>query len=152
MLKPWIVHYKNKYPNCEVQGDDDTMDIIVDGKVRVALRRNGAGQWVDCSAELGAPDRHCLEPLPKACRFMKLYKDGTIGKSEEFDDRFPIANKIAGQFGGRVPSEIQLVKFDKERKEEEAKKASAPKQLPQSPVMESEAVEAFIRDVTPVQA
>ena len=43
-----VVHYKNKFPKCQVKFDDSGLDVYSqDGKHLVCLKKNGAGQLVD---------------------------------------------------------------------------------------------------------
>ena len=111
-MKSYVVHYKNKYPGGSVRADESSIDVYCKGgKHRVALRKNGAGQWVDCSEELGCEDRHCLAPIPKNARVHKLFADGKIGKSEEAAEREPVAAKLADHAvggAGKVPSIKEL--------------------------------------------
>lgn len=116
MNKSHAVHYMNKYPGSQVRLSDDGLDVhCKGGKYRVALRKNGAGQWVDMSDELGCIDRHDLAPIPKNARVMKLFSDGKIGPSEEAAEREPVAAALAehavGGYG-KVPSikDLELAK------------------------------------------
>ncbi len=109
MYKSAVVHLKNKYPGSIVLADDHSIDVHdADGTHRVAIKKNGAGMWVDQSAEMGCSDRFCLAPIPKQARVHKLFADGRIGRSEEADDREASAAKI--QVAGRVPSIAEFVK------------------------------------------
>ncbi len=89
-------------------GEDYLDAYCAGGKHRVALRKDGAGQWVDRSQEFGCEDSHDLSPIPKEARAHKLYADGRIAKSEEHDDRAPKGRALAEQHGGRVPSMEEL--------------------------------------------
>lgn len=115
-MKSYHVHYANKYPGGRCSGSENSFDAYdAEGNHCVALRKDGAGQWSDKSEEFGCKDKHDLSPIPKDARYMKLYPDGKIGKSEEHDERKPNAHKYAKENGGKVPSE-------KELKDAEAKK------------------------------
>lgn len=117
-MKSYVAHYRNKYPGGQVSFDDERIDAFcADGKHRVALRKNGAGQWVDLSEEMGCVDRHDLSPIPKECRAWKLYKDGRIGPAEEYDERAPKAIEVAKVYDGRVPSEAEMVADAKRAKD-----------------------------------
>lgn len=117
MVKPYHVHYSNKYPGGKVHSSESAMDVFCSsGKHRVALRKNGADQWADVSKELGCVDQHDLSPIPKDARFMKLWPEGHIGQAEEHDDRLPKAQGYASSHGGKVPSIKEL--------EDAAKKAA----------------------------
>ncbi len=108
MYKSAMVHYMNKYPEGRVSATDSALDVYdSEGYHRVALRKNGAMQWVDVSEELGCEDRHDMAPLPQNSCWMKLHKDGKIGRAEEHAEREPINAALAAHsIGGRerVPS------------------------------------------------
>lgn len=113
MQKSLIVHLKNKYPGGKVDAHDDSIDAYDrDGRHRVALRKNGAGQMVDCGDQVGALDAFSLEPLPKDARAFKLFKTGKIAPSEEYDERIKVATELADRFDGKVPSQVELEKAD----------------------------------------
>lgn len=97
-----VVHYKNKYPGAEVRSSESGLDVYMDGKHMVALRKNGAGQFVCRSEELGCEHKHSLAPIPKDAR---LYKeiDGKISKDEKFEERKAGSAHFKGEFG-YVPS------------------------------------------------
>ena len=104
-----FAHLKNKYPGGEVHHGSDSIDAYAaDGSHRVAIRKNGAGQWVDQSEAFGLQDRMCLAPIPKNARAHKLYASGKIAPSEEHDERAAFAAKIA--VDGKVPSLGELAK------------------------------------------
>lgn len=114
-MKSYAVHYKNKYPGGRVDFSDDRLDAYdSEGGHRVALRLNGAGQWVCRSEEFGCIDRHDLSPIPKDSRAHKLHKDGKIGPSEEHAERVVAAKKFMKN--GKVLSEVEYVKEAKEVK------------------------------------
>lgn len=112
-FKSLLVHYQNKYPLGQVFQTENSLDVFSGGRHCVALRKNGAGQIVDKSEEAGCCDRHDLAPLPKECRFRKLYQDGRIGNAEEHAERLPKAVEAAGKNGGRVPSIDELERTPK---------------------------------------
>lgn len=120
-LKSYFVHYKNKYHGtCHLS--ENSLDVYdAAGEHCVALRKNGAGQIVDCSKEFGCKDEHDLAPIEQKFRAHKLYKDGNVGKSEEFADRFPVAKEAIAK-EGKIYSEKEWDKVKKERAEA-AKKA-----------------------------
>jgi hypothetical protein len=94
-MKSFKVHYMNKYPDAHITMSDDALDVYdADGEHRLAMRKNGAGQWVCVSEEMGASDAHDLSPLPKNARRFKLYSNGNIGKSEEYVERSQVAAKL----------------------------------------------------------
>lgn len=108
MYKSAIAHYKNKYRGGMVKASEGSLDVYdYEGEHVVSLQKNGCGQWVDVSDQVGARDRHDFSPLPQnACRF-KLYKDGKIAQAEEFNERDPL-NKLYSELEcggkGKVPS------------------------------------------------
>ena len=109
-MRSLVAHYKNKYPRGQVQCSDSSLDVFVDGEHRVALRKNGAMQWVDQSKELGCVDEHDLAPIPQNARAWKCYVDG-IRESEEFAERRPISLALADmEIGGKgkVPNYTEL--------------------------------------------
>ncbi len=88
-MKSLLIHYKNKYPACQIRETDSSFDVYdVDGGHRVALRKTGAGQLVCQSEALGCIDRHDLSPIPKDARLWKM-KDGCVAKDEKHDERLP---------------------------------------------------------------
>jgi hypothetical protein len=133
-VKPYIVHYQNKYPGGRVHSSESSLDVYCkDGLHRVALRKNGgSGALEDCSEEFGCVDRHDLDPLPKETRFRKLYKDGKIGNAEEFEERYPAACEAAQhECGGKgkVPSSSEVKAWNmKKEKEEKAARAALAKE------------------------
>jgi len=81
------VHYKNKFPKCQVKASEETLDVYSpEGKHLVALRKNGAGQLVDHSKTLGCYEEHDLSPIKKDGRCYKLYAD-RIDLAEEYRER-----------------------------------------------------------------
>lgn len=102
-MKSLVVHYKNKYPGGRVSLSDSALDVYsADGDLCVSLRKNGAGQWVDQSDEMGARDKHCLSPIPKQSRVFKLHADGKIGRDEKHEERSKFAGKLERE--GRILS------------------------------------------------
>jgi hypothetical protein len=95
-MKAYAAHYGNKHPGGTVEYDDSKLTAFDHkGRKRVHLVLGGNGDIVDRSKEVGALDSHCLSPIPKNSRAMKLYKDGTIGESEEHAERLALAKAIA---------------------------------------------------------
>lgn len=88
-MKAWIVHYKNKFPNCNVSATENSLDVYsADGEHLVSLQKNGAGQWVDKSEELGCKAAHCTAPIPREARVHKLCKTtGKVVLDEEAGNR-----------------------------------------------------------------
>lgn len=93
-MKHFAVHYMNKYPNAVVFFDENKLDVLGDGGLKVALRRNGNGMIVDAGLECGASDKHDVSPIPKDARVYKLYADGSIKKSEESEERKAASLKL----------------------------------------------------------
>lgn len=93
-MKSLHVHYLNVYPNAIVHSTEDSLDVHTSLGHAVALRKNGAGQVVDMSKQLGCYSEHDLAPIPKDARVYKLYKDGSIGKSEEAQERAKLSEKF----------------------------------------------------------
>jgi len=82
------VHYKNKFPKCQVKATEESLDVYSrDGKHLVALRKNGAGQLVDHSKTLGCYEEHDLSALKKDGRCYKLFADNRIDMAEEYRER-----------------------------------------------------------------
>jgi hypothetical protein len=104
-----FAHLKNKYPGGKIHHGVDAIDAYAaDGSHRVAVRKNGAGQWVCQSEAFGLADRFCMSPIPKNARAHKLYPSGHVAPSEEYASRAPFAASIA--VGGKVPSIAELAK------------------------------------------
>lgn len=102
-MHPYVAHLRNKYPHGHVDFREDSIDAFdAKGVHRVALRKNGAGQMVDVSKDLGLSDVFCLAPIPKEARVHK-FKDGKMGLDELAEERMPHALKLA-ENDGRVPS------------------------------------------------
>lgn len=89
MWKSYQVHYKNKYPKCQVKYSETSFDVFdYSGEHHlVSLRKNGAGQVVDVSEEHGCFEKHDLSPIPKESRRYKLYPSGKVAPSEEYIER-----------------------------------------------------------------
>ncbi len=109
MSKSLKVHYENKYPGGRVQYiGEGSLDVYgADGRHKVALRDGTC-----CSKQLGCDDAHDLAPMPKNARFRKLFKDGTIGNAEEYDERVKVAQDLASRpegGAGKVPSIADLI-------------------------------------------
>lgn len=118
-------HLKNKYPGGHVVASEDSLDAYcADGRYRVALRKNGAGQWVDMSKVLGADDMFCLAPIPKDARVWKHY-GSHVGLSEEHAERTMAVAQLV--VDGKVPSQKELddAEADSRKKAAEAKLISA---------------------------
>lgn len=99
-MKSYVVHLKNKYPNCIVRSSDSSLDVhSLEGDHVIALRKNAHGQWVDAHEELGTLEKFSLAPIPKEARAFKLYANGMIGKSEEHEERKEYARKNAVNCG-----------------------------------------------------
>ncbi len=131
MNKSWVVHYKNKYPGGLVLADESSINVFDNrGAHVVAVRKNGAGQWVCVSDEVGCRDAHSLDPIPKNARVFKHYANGKIGPSEEAKERVQAAKAMA--VDGRVPSIAEFKEmgagFD-----EKQNLLGAVKQLPPKP-------------------
>lgn len=125
MDKNIVVHVKNKYPQAQVRADDQGLDAYSqDGEHILAIRKNGANQFVDQSAELGCRDRFDLSPLPKESRVFKVV-DGKIGFAEEADARKESRKRYMK--GDKVLSCEELKKegwdFDERQREIKAPKA-----------------------------
>lgn len=80
-MKALFVHYKNKYPGGRIEFGDDYLDVYdADGAHRVSLHKNGAGQLVCRSEQLGCVDKHDLSPIPKESRLWKVGKKDVLDK------------------------------------------------------------------------
>jgi len=109
-FKSYFVHYKNKYGGM-VHMTDSSLDVYnQEGEHCVALRKNGAGQIVDASKEFGCKESHDLAPIEKKFRAHKLFKDGSIGKDEEYLSRSEECKK-AYKDHGKVYSESEWSKI-----------------------------------------
>lgn len=88
-----VLHLKNKYPTGKIFSSESGIDVYVDQAHKVAIRKNGAGQWVDQSEVLGAEDKFCLAPIPKDSRLFKMI-DGKVSKVEEYDERVVLKDEF----------------------------------------------------------
>lgn len=116
-MRHLVVHYKNKYPGARVSASDDALDVYLGDEHVVAIRKNGAGQIVDVSAEMGCRDRHDLAPIPKESRVYKLCpQSGHIIRDEKADEREKSREKFMQ--GGKVQScaEMGLENFDEKQR------------------------------------
>lgn len=134
-MKSLYVHYKNKYPGGRVVMSDGSLDVYSkSGEHVVALRKNGAGQVVCVSEELGLRDKHCLSPIPKDSRVFKAvsqeHKPSKIGKDEKADEREQLAEEfLCPVHGDKVLSCEELeknhgFKFDEKQRLTEGPKHS----------------------------
>lgn len=119
-MQAYLAHLKNKYPQGRVECREDSIDAYDHkGEHRVALRKNGAGQWSDVGAMVGASDAFSLDPIPKASRVWKHYSkngdNGRVALSEESESRKESLVKYLDK-SGRVKSipELQAegIQFD----------------------------------------
>lgn len=119
MAHPYLAHLKNVYPGGHVDLREDSIDAFdAEGKHRVALRKNGAGQWTDVGSMVGASDKFSLDPIPKEARVWKHYSkygepghDGGVRLSEEHEERAAFVKSV--MVDGRVPSIAELAKAEK---------------------------------------
>lgn len=99
-MNSYVVHLKNKFPGGRVADSETSIDAYdKKGVHQVALRKNGAGQWIDKSAEMGAAGAFDLSPIPRDARVhaMKgegrgLHDDAEKRKSKR--SKFEEGNKI----------------------------------------------------------
>ena len=96
-----VLHLKNKYPDAKIFSSEQSIDVFVGDSHKVALRKSGAGQWLDQSEVLGAEDKFCLAPIPKDSRLYKLI-DGKVSKVEEYEERKVLKDDFI--FDGKVLS------------------------------------------------
>lgn len=88
MNKSMFVHYKNKFPGGRIDASDTHMNVFcADGLHQVSMHKNGNGDWVCRSEELGCVGKHDMGSLPKWARVWKLHKDGRIAPAEEAETR-----------------------------------------------------------------
>lgn len=130
-MKSLYVHYKNKYPGGSVRMSEESFDVYsATGEHVVALRKNGAGQMLDVSEELGLRDRHCLAPIPKDSRVYKM-REGKVAYDEMAAER---ASKrgafICPKIRDKILSCVELekehgFKFDEKQRSLEMPKAKA---------------------------
>lgn len=118
-MKQWHVHYMNKYPQGRVSASDSAMDVYdSEGVHCVALRKDGGGNLVDRSEELGCKDRHDLSPIPKDARLYKLDpKSGYIVKDEKFDERKDkVKSFMVGSKVGACKEDLLEMSFDEKQR------------------------------------
>lgn len=114
MNKGKLVALMNRYPEGKVSSSGDHVQVhAADGTLLASMAKNGNGDWVDHQDETGARDAVDFAPIPKEARAFKLYKDGRIGPSEEYDARRAFAVKLAKDNDGCVPSEAELAAAQK---------------------------------------
>lgn len=127
-MKGWKVHYMNKIPGSRVQMSDSSFDVFdANGEHVVALRKNGAGQWMDVSEEEGLSGRHCLAPIPKDSRVHKINEAGHVSLDEKHEERKKLRMQFLCDKGQKVLSCAELSKrgweFDEKQR---VAKAPAP--------------------------
>lgn len=109
-MMSYIAHYKNKYPGGSVRASDHALDVYTaSGEHAVALRKNGAGQWVDESAQYGCSDAHDLSPIPKDSRVHKIV-GGKLGFDEHAEERKDKSKSFLCSKGEKVLSCSELSK------------------------------------------
>lgn len=133
-MKSYTLHYRNKYPKGHVQSTENAVDVYDhEGNHCVALRKNGAGQWIDESAAQGCLDKHDLAPIPKDSRlFKEESKDGVmtgrIIKDEKYDERTSKIDQFLDESDRFVMSCDDLKKkgfeFDEKQKVTQSPKAA----------------------------
>ena len=107
-MKSLRVHLLNKYVGCRVHGTGNSLSVYnSQGRLLVEAKSTCHGTFECNKKDSGARDELCLSPIPKNSRFMKLYNDGRVDKSEEHDERIEIASKIFAKHG-KVLSIIEL--------------------------------------------
>lgn len=117
MNKGIVVHYKNKYPNGRVDMTENSIDVYCyQGVHRVALRKGGDGLIRDMGAELGAMDKHDMDPIPKNTRMFKLRADGNIGLDEQAAERKVVADKLEKDFKILSIAEYRKAGFEVDEK------------------------------------
>lgn len=128
-MKSYVLHYKNKYPKGHVVSSENALDVYdKDGNYCVALRKNGAGQWVDCSEAEGAVDKHDLAPIPKDSR---LYKEepgsAKIIKDDKFAEREKKYPKFLDKEGRKIMSceELKKMGFEFDEKQQLTREPAA---------------------------
>lgn len=125
----YVVILKNRYPKGKVISSDNSLDVYVGEDHKVALRKDGAGMWVDRSEELGCSDKWSLAPIPKDARIHKVV-NGKVALDPEHKER----RGLRGEFmsGDRILSCEELkekgYRFDeKQRVEKRPDAKAAPK-------------------------
>ena len=109
MNHSWRVHYMNKYPGAKVFESLSSFDVYsADGVHVVSMLKNGAGQWVDVSEELGLEGKHDLAPIPRDARVHKV-KDGKIGLDEKHQERVKARDDFRDE-SGKIKSIADLKK------------------------------------------
>lgn len=112
MVKPFIAHYRNKYPGGYVDSDGACYLRAYDakGRLRVVLCA-AAGSLQDRSKIAGAMDVHCGAPIPKDTRVWCDMPE-SVEKHREADARMKVAAMVAEQYDGRVPSVQEICQED----------------------------------------
>lgn len=118
-MKQWHVHYMNKYPQGRVSASESAMDVYdSEGVHCVALRKDGGGNLVDRSEELGCKDRHDLSPIPKDARLYKVCPiKGHITKDEKFEQRKDLVEDfMVGTKVGSCVEDLKHMSFDEKQR------------------------------------
>lgn len=113
MHMSWIAAYKNRFPGGHVDASETTMDVYdKSGAHRVALRKDGAGQWQCVSETLGLSDGHDLAPIPRDARVYKVV-NGKIAMDEFAEDRQTLSAEF-DDGSGRIMSMAEMRAESKE--------------------------------------
>ena len=76
-MNSYVVHLKNKFPGGRVAETETAIDAFDKAGIhQVAMRKNGAGQWVDKSKEVGAAGEFDLAPIPRDARVHAVTSEG----------------------------------------------------------------------------
>jgi hypothetical protein len=122
-MKSYYVHLKNKYPQAQIAAGAESLIVSHEGEILCAVVKDGGGSWRDAKSEYGARDEFSLAPIPKEARAHKLYKDGTVGRAEEYDVRIKKGRELAAK-DGKVKS-IKEIEDDAAAEEKAARDAEA---------------------------
>lgn len=86
-MKSYYVHCKNKFPTSEVSYSENRLEVYKDGQLHICLEKNGHGQILDVSKELGLDGEFDLSPIPRDARIYKITKDGKVALDELHEER-----------------------------------------------------------------
>jgi hypothetical protein len=127
MNQSLIVALKNRFPGCKVIASDSSFDVYDGEEHLVAIRKNGAGQFVDQSAEYGCSEVHSLEPIPKDARIFKVI-EGKIAHDEKASERMDGLKMFMCKKGRKVLScsELKARGFEFDEKQRITKSPSQP--------------------------
>lgn len=102
-MKSYLIHLKNKYPGAHINYSENGIDVFTDEGHAISMVKNGAGQFVCRSEEMGCYDKFDLAPIPKESRVFKEV-DGKIALDEKSAERIKARSEFMCDKGIKVLS------------------------------------------------